>query len=403
MKKLEVYCSTTPKENRRIGELAETNRKIYFEYDSDFLKNPLWLSPFKLPPEPGLHEHRDLSFGPLFGLFDDSLPDGWGLLLMDRHFRQQGIPPETVSSLDRLAYMGTRAMGALTYHPPAPTDNGQDAALDLHNLAQNAYEVLEGTADEVLPQLRIAGGSPGGARPKVLIGLKDHSIISGADTLPDGYTGWMVKFPSKQDAVDEGRIEYAYSNMAKAAGLNMPTTRLFTTPAGDAFFGVERFDRKENRRFHVQTFGNLIHSNFRVPGCDYEQLLKTTRVLTKNQTDVNAAFRQMVFNILTHNRDDHVKNFSFMLNERNEWRLTPAYDLTFAHGPGGEHTMTVAGEGLPDRPHIMRVAENAGIAKNRANEIIDEVASARSDWLRFADEAGVRKDTADRIKKSSPA
>jgi serine/threonine-protein kinase HipA len=403
MKKLDVYFTAAPEENRRIGELAEVNRKIYFEYDSDFLKNPLWLSPFKLPPEPGLHEHRDLSFGPLFGLFDDSLPDGWGLLLMDRHFRQQGIPPETVSSLDRLAYMGTRAMGALTYHPPAPTDNGQDAALDLHNLAQNAYAVLEGTADEVLPQLRIAGGSPGGARPKVLIGLKDHSIISGADTLPDGYTGWIIKFPSKQDAVDDGRIEYAYSNMAKAAGLNMPTTRLFTTPAGDAFFGVERFDRKQNRRFHVQTFGNLIHSNFRVPGCDYEQLLKTTRVLTKNQTDVNAAFRQMVFNILTHNRDDHVKNFSFMLNEHNEWRLTPAYDLTFAHGPGGEHTMTVAGEGRPDRPHIMRVAENAGIAKTRANEIIDEVASARSDWLRFADEAGVRKDTADRIKKSSPA
>ena len=401
MKKLDVYLTTTPGENRRIGELAEADRKIYFEYDADFLQDPIWLSPFKLPPEPGLHEHRDLSFGPLFGLFDDSLPDGWGLLLMDRHFRQQGIPPETVSPLDRLATMGSRAMGALTYHPPAQIDHQRDAALDLHRLAQEAYQVLEGNIADVLPQLRIAGGSPGGARPKVLIGLKDHSMISGADALPDGYTGWIVKFPSKQDAVDDGRIEYAYSNMAKAAGLQMPATRLFTTPTGDAFFGAERFDRKQNQRLHVQTFGNLIHSNFRIPGCDYEQLLKITRVLTKNQTDVDAAFRQMVFNILAHNRDDHVKNFSFMLNERNEWRLTPSYDLTFTHGPGGEHTMTVAGEGrAPNRSHIMRVADGAGITKTRANEIIGEVSSALSDWQRFADEAGVRNDTAKNIGKS---
>ncbi|RKX36189.1 MAG: type II toxin-antitoxin system HipA family toxin, partial [Verrucomicrobia bacterium] len=313
MKKLDVFFTTTSNHRRRVGELAAADRKIYFEYDPEFLKDPLWLSPFKLPPEPGLQEHRDLSFGPLFGLFDDSLPDGWGLLLMDRYFRQQGIPPETVSPLDRLAYMGTRAMGALTYHPPAQTDNQWDAALDLHSLAQEAYRVLEGNITEVLPQLRIAGGSPGGARPKVLIGLKDNSVISGVNTLPDGYTGWMVKFPSQQDSVDDGRIEYAYSNMAKAAGLQLPVTRLFTTPAGDAFFGAERFDRKQNQRLHVQTFGNLIHSNFRIPGCDYEQLLKITRVLTKNQTDVDAAFRLMVFNILAHNRDDHVKNFSFML------------------------------------------------------------------------------------------
>jgi len=401
MKKLAVHLSTDPDQRRLVGELAESDRKIYFEYDPEFLNDPLWLSPFKLPPEPGLHEHRDLSYGPLFGLFDDSLPDGWGLLLMDRYFRKQGISPETLSPLDRLAYMGTRTMGALTYHPPAQTDNEQDAALDLHSLARSAYRVLEGTAAEVLPQLRIAGGSPGGARPKVLIGLKDHSMISGADTLPDGYTGWIVKFPSKQNDINDGRIEYAYSNMAKAAGLHMPATRLFTTLTGEAFFGVERFDRQQNRRLHVQTFGNLIHSNFRIPGCDYEQLMKITRVLTKNQTDVNAAFRLMVFNILAHNRDDHVKNFSFMLNENNEWRLAPAYDLTFTYGPGGEHTMTVAGESrAPGRIHILRIAEGAGISKKQAAEIIDEVASALTEWQRFAEEAGISRKIAARISST---
>jgi serine/threonine-protein kinase HipA len=142
MKKLAVHLSTQPDQHRLVGELAESGHKIYFEYDPEFLNDPLWLSPFKLPPEPGLHEHRDLTFGPLFGLFDDSLPDGWGLLLMDRYFRKQGLPPETLSPLDRLAYMGSRTMGALTYHPPAQTEAERDAVLDLHELAGNAYRVL---------------------------------------------------------------------------------------------------------------------------------------------------------------------------------------------------------------------------------------------------------------------
>jgi serine/threonine-protein kinase HipA len=127
MKKLAVHLSLSDETSRLVGELAESERRIYFEYDTAFLEEKLWLSPFKLPPEPGLHEHRDLSFGPIFGLFDDSLPDGWGLLLMDRHFRKQGIAPETVSPLDRLAYLGTRTMGALTYHSP-PTQIGEHDA-----------------------------------------------------------------------------------------------------------------------------------------------------------------------------------------------------------------------------------------------------------------------------------
>ena len=398
MKKIAVHLSISPKESRLVGDLAETGRRIYFEYDPAFLNDPLWLSPFKLPPEPGLHEHRDLSFGPLFGLFDDSLPDGWGLLLMDHYFGKQGIPPETVSPLDRLAHLGTRTMGALTYHPPTRTDEESDTALDLHHLAKEAYQVLEGTAADILPQLMRAGGSPGGARPKVTIGLKDDRIISGADQLPSGYTGWIVKFPSKQDAVDDGRVEFAYSNMARAAGLETPATRLFITAEGDAFFGVERFDRKADRRIHVHTFGNLIHSNFRIPGCDYEQLLKTTRILTRNQMDAAAALRLMVFNIFAHNRDDHVKNFAFLLNDHNEWRLAPAYDLTFAFGPAGEHTMTVAGEGRsPDRSHILQVAQRAGISKNQANEIIEEVAAAVSAWPRFAPEAGLPERAAAKI------
>jgi serine/threonine-protein kinase HipA len=392
MKKLDVYLSgvTAPQSSLRVGTLAESEHRIYFEYDAEFLNAPLWLSPFKLPPEPGLHEHRDLAFGPLFGVFDDSLPDGWGLLLMDRHFRSLGQPLEVVSPLDRLAYLGTRTMGALTYHPPAESDDVDASTFDLHGLAREAYVVMDGKGEDVLPQLLRAGGSAGGARPKVLVGVSGDAMMSGEDELPEGYTGWIVKFHSRADAVDEGRIEYAYSQMAREAGIAMPPTRLFTTPQGDAFFGVERFDRQGGLRRHVHTFGNLIHASFRVPSCDYELLMRVTRVLTKRSTDVAAAFRLMIFNILAHNRDDHVKNFAFMLTPGGDWRLAPAYDLTFTHGPGGEHTMTVAGEGkAPTLDHMLKIADGAGIGERQARSMIDEVATAISEWPRMAEQAGI--------------
>ncbi len=404
MKKLEVFLTINPDDKRLVGELAESDGRVYFEYDSKFLENPLWLSPFKLPPEAGLQEHRDLSFGPLFGLFDDSLPDGWGLLLMDRYFRQNDIVLETVSPLDRLAYMGSRTMGALTYHPSTQQEGSGKQIIDLHNMAEASYQLLEGKSKDILPQLLRAGGSPGGARPKVLVGLNGDNMISGADLLPEGYTGWLIKFPQKKEAVDDGYIEYAYSQMARDAGIFMPETRLFNTESGEAFFGVERFDRQQNQRRHLHTFGNLIHSNFRIPSCDYEQLLKVTRILTKNQTDVIAAFRMMVFNILTHNRDDHVKNFAFMLDATNSWKLSPAYDLTFTHGPGGEHTMTVAGEGkAPNRQHILKIAQDAGIAKPTATDIIDKTITAIETWPDYAENSGVRKTTIQKIRKAIEA
>lgn len=394
MKKLEVHLATGPGESRLVGQLAEADHRIYFEYDSGFLREPLWLSPFKLPPEPGLHEHRDRTFGPLFGLFDDSLPDGWGLLLMDRYFVRLGMAVETISPLDRLAYLGDRTMGALTYHPPAGLRDLDRRLIDLHGMAREAHRVLSGKRATVLPELLRAGGSPGGARPKVLVGLRGDEMISGADDLPDGYSPWLVKFHASPESFEEGRIEYAYARMAQAAGIAMSENRLFSTPEGDAFFGTARFDRLDNRRWHVQSFGGLIHANFRIPGCDYEQLLKVTRILTRNQAAVEAAFRVMVFNILAHNRDDHVKNFAFILDPEGVWRLAPAYDLTFSRGPGGEHTMTVAGEGRkPGREHIMRVAGNAGLDDRRAATIIDEVAAAVSGWPRFASDAGIGRET----------
>ena len=406
MKRLEVRLSREPGDERIIGRLAETGPRqaggqIVFEYDPAFLRDPLWLSPFKLPPQSGLIQHRDLAFGPIFGLFDDSLPDGWGLLLMDRFFQQRGSALAEVSVLDRLAYLGTRTMGALTYHPPdAPSDSAAQE-LDLHEMARASQQVIEGTARKVLPQLLRAGGSPGGARPKVLVGVSGDSILSGDDDQPPGYTHWIVKFHARPDSPDTGAGELAYSLMAREAGLTMPPARLFETARGDRFFGVERFDRRGNHRYHVHTFGNLIQANFRIPSCDYRQLLEVTRILTKNHQDVLECYRRMVFNVLTHNRDDHVKNFAFRMTDEGIWELAPAYDLVFSAGPGGEHTMTIAGEGrAPARRHLLQLAAPAGIADQDAEAILDAVAAAAARWRVHAREAGVSARSVKVIEKA---
>ncbi len=399
MKELNVYLHWSKNKRIRVGKLAEFRQKIFFEYASSFLSDPLWLSPYKLPPEPGLHEHKDREFGPIFGLFDDSLPDGWGLLLMDRFLRKQDIDPERFSVLDRLSFLGESTMGALTYEP-AVMHEKFEGSLDLKMLADASLKIIAGEIDDVLPQLMNAGGSPGGARPKVLVGIKNGTIISGENDLPDDFEHWIIKFNSDDDFPDYGAVEYAYSLMAGEAGITMPQTRLFHARPNARYFGIKRFDRKNNQRFHVHTFGNLIHSNFRVPACDYETFLRVILDLTKNHKNLEQGFCRMIFNVMAHNRDDHVKNFAFMMDEHQEWTLTPAYDLVYSKGPGGEHSMTIAGEGRsPGKKEIVKLGQKTGVSAGRINEMIEQVASAVERWQEHASTANVTEQTKNYIQK----
>ena len=406
MRKLDV-CLGCREDDVSVGALAEDRGRIYFQYDASFLDRGLELSPFRLPLQPGLIEHRDREFGPLPGLFDDSLPDGWGLLLMDRHFRAGGLQPGAITPLDRLAWLGQRTMGALTYHPSSDEDGVDNRRLDLRDMAREATAILAGTTQDVLPRLLRAGGSPGGARPKVLVGLRldRDEVISGADEPPPGYEPWIVKFAGPADRGDAGPLEYAYALMAAEAGIDLPPTRLFATAGGASFFGVRRFDREGHRRIHVHTFGNLIHSNFRIPSADYADLMKVTSLLTRDQRQVSRAFRRMVFNVAAHNRDDHVKNFAFLLDEYSgEWSLSPAYDLIFSPGPGGEHTMTVAGEGRhPGRPHLLQVGEQAGLSRPEAGRILEEVRAAIDRWPAHAESTGVTRRTITEVAGRLPS
>lgn len=377
---------------REVGRLALIRRKIYFEYSPSFIATGLQISPHKLPLKAGAVSMSEPVFEGLFGVFNDSLPDGWGRLLLDRQIRSLGITPEQLGPLDRLTHVGRFGMGALIYEPSHASSSTHSDRIDLDRIAEEAVHVVAGEAEEVIDELLDLAGSSAGARPKIMVGVSsDRShVIHGQQELPPGYEHWMIKFVASIDQRDAGKVEFAYSLMAKAAGLDIMPTHLFKSQNDVGYFGVQRFDRHHNKRIHLHSLAGLVHSDHRIPAIDYDLVLRATQFLTKSAVEVKKAFRLCCFNVFAHNRDDHAKNFSFLMNEHGEWKLAPAYDLTFVQGPGGEHCTTVLGEGKsPGQSHLLELATKFGISKADASTIIDEVRTAIDRWLEFAELAGV--------------
>jgi serine/threonine-protein kinase HipA len=400
MRKLEVHLSWGRTESH-VGTLAEENRRIFFEYSDAFLDNPLPISPFFLPVRPGLFQEKEGVYDGLLGVFNDSLPDGWGLLLMDREFRRRGLDAASVTPLDRLAFVGTRAVGALTYRPPWEEEE-EPSPMDLGRIADQAERVLRGSQEEILPELLLAGGSPGGARPKVLVGFHEETgeMISGTSSLPPGFRHFMVKFGTEEDGPEMGAVEAAYARMAAAAGISVPRTRLFDVPEGRRYFGAERFDREGDARLHAHTLGGLLHASHRIPSVEYDAFLRATLELTKDYRQLLEAYRRMTFNVFAHIRDDHTKNFSFLMDSHGEWTLAPAYDLVFSHGIAGWHTMAVAGEALnPGREELLNVGESCGVERKAALNIQDQVREAVAGWNGFSEEMEVAEPVAEEIER----
>lgn len=384
-----------------VGRLAIRDGIIYFEYDNAFLERNLEISPIKLPLQRGVIELPRTPFEGLAGVFNDSLPDGWGRLLFDRMLRAEGILPNDVTPLDRLAYVGLNGMGALVYEPDE-SPNHYDEKINLDVLASQTEQVLEGESGEVINELLALNGSSAGARPKAMIGLDSErkNISHGTGELSEGFEHWIVKFPNMQDGNDSGAIEYVYSIMAQNAGLEMPATHLFPSQKGSGYFAVKRFDRNKNKRFHMHTVSGLIHSNFRFPSHDYEDLLALTSVLTKDIREVEKMFRLAVFNVMAHNRDDHAKNFSFLMDESGEWKLSPAYDLTFSNGPGGEQSTMVMGEGRNiTRTHLEKLGLEAKLSKAFIDEVIQSTIAALGNWKNLAKGNGVKIENIELIEK----
>lgn len=370
-----VYVYYHGSETKQLmGRLLLKNRQIFFEYDADFIKTGLELSPFKLPLKAGVIESNDRTFEGLFGVFNDSLPDGWGRLLLDRKLMNAGLNPGTLSPIDRLCFVGTLGMGALSYEPENPS-----AISHITNDLDEIDSEIQATLDEndaYVEDLLVLGGSSAGARPKVLLN------IEGAD--------WLIKFRSQLDPKDISAIEYAYHLMAIDAGLIVPEAKLFPSRKGLGFFGVKRFDRNGDSRIHMHTIAGLLHADHREPSLDYESIMKATLYLTKDIRQCEIQFRNAVFNVLSHNRDDHSKNFSFLMDQQGNWTVSPAYDLTFSSGPAGEHSTMIMGEGKnPTKKHLLKLAGTLGIKQDKVLEIIDQVLAATQKWDAFAGKVGV--------------
>jgi serine/threonine-protein kinase HipA len=340
----------------------------------------------------GLQSFDYNPFEGLPGVFNDSLPDGWGRLLFDRYVKSQNLLPEEFSPLNRLAYVGFTGLGALVYQPDYSTVTEEQKEINLDSVSLQTREVLEGEATEVLQELIELNGSSAGARPKALIGVnsfKDH-IISGKHALPEKYEHWIVKFANTLDGKDAGAIEYVYALMAQEVGINMMPVYLFEASIGAGYFATQRFDRKGNERFHMHTVSGLLHADFRRPTLDYSDLIALTSVLTKDVREVEKMFRLAVFNVLSHNRDDHSKNFSFLMDKTGEWKLSPAYDLTFSSGPRGHQSMLVLGEGqAPGVDHLIQLGVEANLNMSKIHEIIERTKHALSQWETLAKNYGV--------------
>ncbi len=381
----------------QVGRLASAEReKIYFEH-SPILRG-LRISPLHLPPESGLMTLDPMLFEGLPGVFYDSLPDGWGRLLLDRLARSKGVAPSQLTALDRLAHVGHSGMGALVYEPDLSGDRPSDA-LDIDDLALKTEQVLRGSAEDVLEELVALGGSSAGARPKAMISVNPSGsqIIYGEDNKRrKGYVPWLVKFPNTQDGPDAGAIEYVYSLMAKEAGVFMSETRLFPAKNGPGYFTTRRFDRKESEggmtRLHVHTAGGLLHSDFRIPSLDYEDLLALTEIMTRDMREVEKMYRHAVFNVMSHNRDDHAKNFSFVMDFKGEWKLSPAYDITFSSGPGGQQSTTVLGEGKdPSSENLRALGKKANLDNKTIAQIIESTRDALGEWKTLARQHNVSR------------
>ncbi len=358
---------------RPVGSLTLTpdNRLNVFEYNKSWLADGFSISPLELPLKPGVFIAKPRPFYGNFGVFDDSLPDGYGRYLLHKALLRNGINDSDLSSLDRLALVGDNGMGALTYSPSLDLER-EETITDFDLLQKIALEVLKERQDKDAGLLLYNSGNSGGARPK--------AVFSDAE----GH--WMVKFRHTYDPKDIGLQEARYNEIARKCGIVVPDFRLIN----GRYFASRRFDiDNEGNRIHTSTAGGLMGISLRDPFMDYANLLALTGYITQSREDVEQMYRRMLFNYFTDNKDDHCKNFSFYVvrdkvHDAWKWRLAPAYDLTLCtEGYNGEHATSVNGTGHPRMSDFIAAGKKINISEDRCREIIDEVRSGCAELMRY--------------------
>lgn len=404
-----------------VGAVALDPRLGYyaFEFDPRFAASGIDLAPLAMPlakaREPFVFtDLPEASFKRLPALLADALPDDFGNSLIDAWMAGKGVAKSAITPLDRLAYMGKRGMGALEFRPTRGPNVASQTAIKLSKLVDSARQAVHGEIDTdthakaALAQIIQVGTSAGGARAKAAIAWNPATseIRAGQFDVGDGFEHWLLKFDGmgKDNELgasqDYGRIEYAYSLMAREAGIAMMPCRLLEEN-GRAHFMTRRFDRDGNRKHHMQTLCAMAHLDYKQKAThDYNQLFLTIVQLGLGHEALTEAFRRMVFNIMAANCDDHSKNFSFLLRQGSQWELAPAYDVTHAYNPQGEwtyqHLMGVGGRfsGIT-QADCLSVADRFGIGP--AKQVIRQVKAAIERWPEFAAQAGVEADEIGRI------
>lgn len=360
MKRIEKLNVRYHDENVGTLSLSADNKLCAFEYDSQWIAAGFSVSPLELPLKPGIFIAKPTPFSGNFGIFEDSLPDGYGRYLLHKALAKEGINDFELSSLDRLSLVGNGGMGALTYHPETTLQSGLDVH-DFDLLQEKALEVLREQQDKDATLLLYNSGNSGGCRPKAI--FSDES----------GH--WLVKFRHTYDPQNMGQQEYHYNETAKRCGISVPDFKLIN----DKYFACRRFDiSRSGERIHTATAGGLLSVSLSNPVLDYVNLLALTGYLTQSSDDVEEMYRRMVFNYLTENKDDHCKNFSFLItkstNKKWNWHLAPAYDLTrCTEGYNGEHATSVNGTGHPSLADMIAVGVKNKMKAARCKEIFEEV------------------------------
>jgi serine/threonine-protein kinase HipA len=344
--------------NQHVGKIALTPEGLCaFEYNAEFLQNGFSISPLELPLRSGVFIAKPQPFNGNFGVFDDCLPDGWGMIILERYLQKLGIQPRKLSILDKLSLVGSSGRGALEFKPDQSYfDSTKNTDFDI--MAMEALQILSSATYSGIgvEQLYMQGGSPGGARPKVFITAENKE--------------WLVKFRALNDPEDIGEIEYHHSLLAQKCGIAMPETRLFE----GKYFGVVRFDRTASEKIHVVSVAGLLNADYRTPCMDYYAIFQLCGILTHNLHEMWKLYRLMVFNFLIGNKDDHAKNFAFMYHNK-EWKLSPAFDLLPSDGINGYHTTTINDKIEPTHSDIIAVAIKAGLDKAQAESIFESIYS----------------------------
>lgn len=372
MKIKEIKKVTVKYNEKTVGYLAQiTPSVIGFQYDEEWQKNGFSVSPLSLPLSDTIYTSGKEMFGGLYGVFFDSLPDGWGELLLNRFLSRNGINPERLSVLTKLSLIGKNGLGGLTYEPSQPYAEPISDVNNFDTLSKAINDILNDSANEnELDEVYALGGSSGGARPKA------HIKIDGEE--------WIVKFACRIDPENVGSEEYKANETAKKCGIQVNEFRMFPSEKCTGYFGTKRFDRTysntgdseilKEKRLHMVSLSALLETTHKIPNLDYMHLFQVIQEICVNpKEDMYETYRRMCFNVFYKNKDDHGKNFSFLYHDgKKGYVLSPAYDLTKTPEKF-EHEMTVNGNGNPSEKDLLAVAEEFKLNLAESKEIIRNI------------------------------